>query len=259
MRRSIISSIIAIMIFTAAGCASKKRVAGLPEGKPVDVASRSKTEKLEAIKAADFVYSTLAMKAKADVAINDNVNDVTLNFRIQKDRAIWVSVTAVAGLEVARALITPDSIKVLNRLENVYLKKPFRYIHRFTNDQINFSMVQSILVGNSIPELVSESSSLQTTPQVEFSGMLESIRYAMTFSNRNKLLRTQLSDPEDQTIRITYSDFVSANGKDFPESVSIKSRAGNKSIAAQLKYTKIDVNSAIEIPFSVPKRFTVID
>lgn len=258
MTRSIINSILAIVIFTAAGCASKKKVATLPE-KTAPEANESKVEKLNALKTADFDYSTLAMRAKADVAINDNVNDVTLNFRIRKDQAIWVSVTAVAGLEVARALITPDSIKIMNRLENVYLKKPFRYIHRYTNDQINFSMVQSILVGNSIPEMLTTEATLQTAPQLELSGMLSTIRYALTYSNQNKLVRTQLSDPDDQTIRISYGDFVSTNGKDFPQSVNIKSRAGNKSIAAQLRYSKIEVNPVVEMPFSVPKRFTVVD
>ncbi len=260
MRRSILNSgVIALLLFFSVGCASRKKTVPAAEARTAENVNRSRAERLEAIKAADFDYSTLALKAKADVAINDNINDVTMNFRIRKDQAIWVSVTAVAGIEVARALITPDSIKVINRLENVYLKKPFRYIHRFTNEQVDFPMVQSILIGNSIRSLVSASSDIQTSPQLELSGIMDDIRYAMTFSDSNKLVRTQLSDPQDQTLRISYSDFVSTNGKNFPESISIKTRAGNKSIAAQLKYTKIDVNSAIEIPFSVPKRFTVID
>lgn len=260
MRRAILNNIaILLLVFLSAGCASRKQTAPLPGAGSARTANTSRAEKLEAIKAAGFDYSTLALKARADVAINDNINDVTLNFRIRKDQAIWVSVTAVAGLEVARALITPDSIKVLNRLENVYLKKPFRYIHRFTNDQFDFAMVQSILVGNPAPALVSGSSDIRTTPELELSGMLEDIRYAMTFSETNKLVRTQLSDPQDQVLRISYGDFVNTHGKNFPESVSIKTRAGNKSIAAQLKYTKIDVNSAIETPFTVPRRFTVID
>ena len=40
--------------------------------------------------------------------------------RLQKDKMIWISINALLGIEAFRAIITPDSVKVLNKLDKVY-------------------------------------------------------------------------------------------------------------------------------------------
>jgi len=79
--------------------------------KPVD----TKAAKLVAIKAKQTSFNTFSGKASTKLDINGNSNNVTLNIRIQRDHKIWVSITAIAGIEVARAQITPDSIFLVNR------------------------------------------------------------------------------------------------------------------------------------------------
>ena len=39
--------------------------------------------------------------------------------RLQKDKIIWISINALLGFEAFRAVITPDSVKVLNKLDKV--------------------------------------------------------------------------------------------------------------------------------------------
>ncbi|RYG21494.1 MAG: DUF4292 domain-containing protein, partial [Chitinophagaceae bacterium] len=60
--------------------------------------------------------------------VNGNENNVTMLIRIEKDKKIWVSVTAIAGIEVARAVITPDSLLLRDNLNKTYARKPFSYI-----------------------------------------------------------------------------------------------------------------------------------
>ncbi len=41
--------------------------------------------------------------------------------RLQKDKMIWISINAtLLGIEAFRAVITPDSVKVLNKLDKIY-------------------------------------------------------------------------------------------------------------------------------------------
>ena len=69
-------------------------------------------------------FNTLALKGKADLDINGEQNNVNMNIRIQKDKKIWVIITAAGGIvEVARAMITPDSLLLLNKLQKTYTKK----------------------------------------------------------------------------------------------------------------------------------------
>src|SRR5690606_13157953 len=76
-------------------------------------------------------------RAKTRVEMGKSVHDVTLHVRIERDRAIWLSVTAILGVEAARILITPDSVKILNKLQGEYISKPFAYIYNYTNRELH--------------------------------------------------------------------------------------------------------------------------
>ena len=78
--------------------------------------------KINAIKSAQTVFNTFSGKARTKLTINGETNDVTLNIRIMRDKKIWVSITAIAGIEAARAIITPDSIMLINRLQGFVRK-----------------------------------------------------------------------------------------------------------------------------------------
>ena len=41
--------------------------------------------------------------------------------RLRKDSLLWVSINVALGIEAFRLLITPDSVKVLNKLDKVFL------------------------------------------------------------------------------------------------------------------------------------------
>src|SRR5690606_40171905 len=69
-------------------------------------------------------FHSFSGRAKAKIEFANQQHDVTLNFRINRDQTIWISVTALLGIEVARILITPDSVKILNKLQAEYIHKP---------------------------------------------------------------------------------------------------------------------------------------
>ena len=46
-------------------------------------------------------------------------NDFNAFIRMRKDSVLWVSVNALLGIEAFRVLITPDSVKVINKLDKV--------------------------------------------------------------------------------------------------------------------------------------------
>ncbi|NEU10217.1 DUF4292 domain-containing protein [Flavihumibacter sp. R14] len=258
MLRNLLSSILLVLVFSLfISCKTKK---ALVSSANIPAAGKSsKAEKLNAINNAALHYSTLSIKAKADLNLNGNSNDATMNVRIRSGEAIWVSVTATAGLEVARALITPDSIKVLNRFESTYINKPFSYIYEFANDQIKFSTLEAIIAGNPIKEVVTEKSELGIQGNLTMlSGAIGSLIYNVQVDGINKVVKTSLKDEEAaQDLLADYSDFIAVQGQPVPHQVSIKSQAERKNIVINLKYSRVELDQAVDMPFSVPKRFTV--
>lgn len=245
-----------LFAITLSACKSRKSM--VPK---VDISAlqKSNAEKLNSIQQAQVNFSSLAIKAKANLSLDGNENEVTINFRMLRDQKIWISVTAVAGLEVARAVITPDSILILNRLESIYLKKPFNYIHSFTNPQINFKTVQSILVGNVIEEAYAQAYQFDLTDGSLFlDGTNGTLAYNLAFNTLFKLTDLSITDTNaSQSLKVNYVDFSMESDLMLAHHLNFKSVAGAKSISADIKYTKIEKDLALDFPFSVPKRFSV--
>ena len=87
------------------------------------------------------------MSAKANVTTSDSVQETSFNItlRLRKDSVIWISVSPLLGIEVARVMITPDSIKVLDRLHGKYQTSSFEYINKLLQLKVNFEIVQALL------------------------------------------------------------------------------------------------------------------
>ena len=221
----------------------------------------SKEKKLADIKSSIAGYSTLSIRAKTGLKIDNNSNDVTMNIRINHGKAIWVSVTAIAGLEVARALITPDSVRIINRLESTYIQKPFSYLYEFANKQVDFSTLEEIITGNPIEKIVTGQSDLSIQEnQSVLSGVIESLVFNLVFNKQNKLIQTSLKDDgAGQFLSVVYADFTEIQNQIFPHQVNIKSIADRKNIVIDLEYNRVVLNGGVEMPYSVPKRFTLMD
>ncbi|WP_295800101.1 DUF4292 domain-containing protein [Mucilaginibacter sp.] len=245
------------------GCKSRKplvvkRVADTTAAvKPVD----TRAAKLELIKSKQTSFNTFTGKAKTKLDINGNTNDVTLNIRIQRDKKIWVSITAIAGIEVARAMITPDSLLLINKLQSLYLRKPFSYVNKYAGEQVNYRTLESLLIGNAIPELLTENAEFKTdSGNTTISGNLSEVLYKLMLGPDMKATQTNLSNQNArQTLQVTNSAFIQATNKIMPSQIDIASVVKDKKIQVNLHYTKADYDLPVEFPFSIPSRYQPAD
>ena len=236
-------------------CSAKKHLATNKAG--VDAKINGGNPELIPIRTQQINFNTFSGKAKASLAINGNNNDCTLNIRINKDRKIWVSVTALLGIEVARALITPDSIQVVNRLQGVYIRQPFSYIYKFANRQINYTMLQALLVGNAIPQLLNDSTKIETANNnTILSGNLQDLMYKLVLGSDFKVSQTDLSNQgEGQSLEVVNA-FTLAGTLKVPSQINIASTARDKKIQVNLHYVKVDFDQQLEYPFNIPDSYS---
>ncbi|TKC04154.1 DUF4292 domain-containing protein [Pedobacter frigoris] len=251
----------AAMIVLAMGCKTKKAVVVVPPTDTTTAVSSKKIETLKMLKEKDMVFNTLSIKAKATLDINGNVNNVTMNFRMVKGEKIWVSITAFAGIEVARALITPDSIKVKNSFQGVYLKKPFSYVHTYTNKQVNFALLQSIFSGNTIDDFMVEQSDLEQQDGVwVLKGEQGDLAYNVLFNTLFKIGQTNLNDVKSgKALKVVYGDYQKIDDVLVPSNIKISSMAGTQKIGLTLDFSKIERNVPLDFPFNVPTKYEVIN
>lgn len=259
MKKSIRSKLFILCCFVAVtGCKARK-LAAVTARKPdsARVNADASMSKLNAIRAEQLNFNTFSGRAKAEFDINGKSNDVTMNIRINKGKKIWVSITAIAGIEVARALITPDSILVINKLQGLYLRKPFSYIYRYASPQIDYNSVEALFVGNAIPQLLNEDAKLQAdSGNVSLSGNLQDLVYKMIVGPDLKVTETDLSDEgQGQSLHVNNSAFIRAANRELPSQINISSAVWTKKINLNIHYIRADFDQPLEYPFNIPSGY----
>jgi hypothetical protein len=117
----------------------------------VRVKHRSSKFLVQKLKKNEFQFNTISAKAKT--AIIDSSGKKTsfkTNIRIKKDSAIWLSITPMLGIEMARILITQDSVKFLNRASKEYFLGDFGYLNKLFGTELDYQMMEALLIGNSL-------------------------------------------------------------------------------------------------------------
>lgn len=259
MKENTLNKIVIVFCLLAIiGCKAKKQIVVVRPPAPVAKPKNDLPGKLNAIRAQQVSFNSFSAKAKTNLNIDGNTNDCTLNIRINNNKKIWVSVTALLGIEVARAIITPDSIQVINRLQGVYLKKPFSFIYTYANRHVNFPMLQALLVGNAIPSLLNDSTKYEATNNnINLSGNLQDVLYKLAIGADFKVTQTNLTnDSQGQSLQVSDNNFIIAANQKVPSQIAISSVARNRKVQVNLRYTKVDFNQQQDYPFNIPSDYS---
>jgi hypothetical protein len=240
------------ILFVISGCKPKEVTSG---------GSKEKTEKLVLKKMLenDFDFNWFSAKIKANYQGVSESMTVTLQVKIEKDKAIWVSGQKF-GLEGVRLLIEQDSIRVLNRLERTYMVTDFSYIADKFNLPANFQAVQDFLVGNALKMGKNAVYNLKEDDiQTVLIGVENNLRatYALNQLNYN-LESLFLEDPEaNRQMTAKQLGYETIEGKgDFSylREIELKDEKG-EIVTVQMVYSRVDFDLSQTMSFDVPSSY----
>lgn len=213
-------------------------------------------DKLEII---DPEFKYLTSKAKFKFDDKGKKTTATANFRISKDSIIWISISGL-GVEGARIMIDRNEVRVIQRLEKRYYEYSFDEISEEYGFDVNFKMVQSVLLGNLIKPY--ENQKFRKSDQ-HF--IYEDLQNGYNFenfigSNSMKLEKVNVLDKTtNNTISVNYSDFILVEKEVFPNVISavIDYAAADKpSTKINISYSKMEIEtSPLKFPFSVSSKY----
>ncbi len=205
-------------------------------------------------------FNTFSAKIKVDYRSSQGKShDFNAFLRMQKDSAIWVSINAALGIEAFRILITPDSVKMLNKLEKVAQLRSLSYLQEITQLPFDFHTLQELIIGNPV---YLDNKNVISFKKEEESISLTSIgdifKHFITVSNNEYLVQnSKLDDREvgrSRTAVLVYEDYV--NKGDIKFSTKRKISVAEKStLDITLDFKQFDFNENLNFPFSVPKNY----
>ena len=96
-------------------------------------------------------FTTFSGKIDVDYEdANGKKYNVNAHLRMYKDSVIWVSITAILGIEGLRAYITADSVKMLDKQNKKYIARSVSYLQEVTALPLDLKSLQNLLIGNPV-------------------------------------------------------------------------------------------------------------
>jgi hypothetical protein len=204
-------------------------------------------------------YQTFSAKIKVDFEGSDGKkNDFNAFIRLRKDSVMWVSINALLGIEAFRALITPDSVKVMNKLDKVVQLRSVNYLKEITKLPFTFKELQDLIIGNPIYFDTNIVSYRKAPEALTILHVGELFKHLLTLNPENMVIQHSKLDDIDpsraRTADISYGDYETRDGKPFSTFRKITVSEKSK-LDIEMKFKQFDFNVPLNFPFSIPKNY----
>ena len=148
MSNSLYRFLTVIMLLSLYACKTQQRVVAPVTTDIKPMVNKSVQELQDKLDSAAFSLNYLSAKAAVVMVQDSNEVSFNISYRSKKDSVIWISVSPLLGIEVARLMITPDSVKMLDKIHNKYEVTSFESINKMLQMKVNFEIIQALLYGN---------------------------------------------------------------------------------------------------------------
>jgi len=216
-----------------------------------------------AVRATNSSFLYLNAKGKAQITMKGNKQGANISLRMRRDSIIWVT-AGLLGVEGVRAVLTPDSVRVVNKLEKTYFTGGYDYLSKLLNVPVSFAQMQALLLGDYLPApagttptIATEEASRQRVSYPLAGVLVERLLQAGT----GRVQQLKVSDAATQrNLTVDYSDFKSleeSGNLPFAHSVLIQAQQPSAGAAtAAINYSKVNVGGErLSFPFAVPKGY----
>jgi len=175
-----------------------------------------------------------------------------------KDSVIWVSINAALGIEAFRVLITPDSVKVLNKLDKVAQLRSVNYLQEVTQLPFDFYTLQDLIIGNPI---YLDSNIVSFKRDDEYVSLMSNgkpFKHYITVGGNDYLVNSsKLDDVEigrSRTAVLNYGEYETRGDVKFATKRKI-SVAEKGKLDISMEFKQFNFNENLNYPFSVPKNY----
>lgn len=235
------------------GCKATKTITGAP----VKITSKELKAKL---KEKTLTYHTLQAKLSISYETPQEKRSFKGDLRVKKDSAIWLSVTPLLGLEVARIYITPDTVYILDRLNKQYVRQPLHQLEERYGLPDDFSLLQSLLIGDIYPHFAN-ADTVQFVDSayqiVQEKGGLHQVLWVEPYSFNLTRLNVHQKASNHQ-VEARFSDYELVEEQPFANSRSWQLSSEDQ-FSADLSFNRVRINNPLQFTFVVPDKYERVE
>lgn len=170
------TAVLVLSLLVVAGCKSKRPLAAHNR----DIPARSPEKLVERLVASDTLAAHFySAKANVQLSLPSGNKSFKAQVRSVRDSAAWISVIPALGIEMARVLLTTDSLKMLDKLHDTYFVGDTGEAERKFGLQPDLALLQDALFGRPI--------GLQ--PNEKYRSDRDNGQYVLTSKEKRKFVR----------------------------------------------------------------------
>lgn len=240
------------------------------DGKKEKIDNLNSHKLIDSVNAHRLLFEYFTAKLSVDLNLPNDSKSFKTTLRIRKDSVIWIYIMKL-NLPVASAVITKDSIKMVDKMNKTYFYGTFSYINEMFGADLDYNMLQDLLTGNFIAY----------NPEQKYKEDEDSTYYFLSSVGKRKLKRaferdknlkkepyvyrywintssfrpakTIINDLTDTTqLEIKNQEFAWEDSLIVPLKMLIKASDSKASMNVEIKYSKVKVNEITDFPFNVP-------
>jgi len=221
-----------------------------------------------------FHFETLSAKAAIVLDQSGKKTSFKANIRLRKDSAIWISITPLLGIEMARVLILKDTVKVINRLEKNYFVGDYSYINKKFNVELEFELLQSLMLGNAIAFEADEKLKFAIDKEKYYLGNLKK-RKAKKADNKPQRIEKEKEEvislwvnqsnfkienflysdlTADRFILGDYSNHFEVEKQLFPKELKFEFQTQVPAIV-KIDYSRVSLNQPLKFSFNISSKY----
>ena len=207
-------------------------------------------------------FDYLSIKSKIELHEPHKTTKVTALVRIKKDSIIWFNLSGALGVQGMRGIVTQDSVYIINRVAKEYSIYGFEEVGMEFNFPIDFSLIQSMIVGNMPKPDEPDQAIIHEGNQYIVKQNINNIFIDNYINDSNmKLVEVEVTEIEtDNSLKLLYKDFREIDDQAFPFSAFISLIHHNE--FGQLETQMTIVHSRVEssdkelkFPFNIPNKY----
>lgn len=255
---------ITVMLMTACGTV-KKANTNMPTGQTTT--SPTTTQPTDP---ADDILATLGdwhtMQTSGNIKLSAGSSfSSSIQVRMVRDQAIYISLRPVLGIEVGKLIITADSLYAVDKVHKRYIAEKVSILT--SGIPVTVSDVQDIFLGRPFiigqgtlneqlkPALnvTRKGNTVVLAPQEKYKGY----GYAFTFDKNNRITSLDIVPTSGTAAgyQVKYSDVHSTRAGNIAHAIDVNATVEKKQVSFSLNYKNIDWNGKVNIDTTVSKNY----
>jgi len=286
-RTGILPGIVFLLVLVFASCRTTREIPA-PLARPI-----STNKLLKKIEQNSFDYTFLSIRR---ISCQFSDNQTKANFRVglkaHKNEKILVSISKLQ-VPVGRVLLTPDSVKYVNYIDQNYFVDDYSYLSEFLNIDLDFATIESIIKNNAF--------SYRNDPKNKdfrtFDSYIEEGKYVLQSEKERKLVKLEgevkpqkierrlkrLGDEaliiqkmifnpgsftlskltiQDNTnnrkMEMGFKDFTKVNNKEYPTEMEMSFHSPQNSIRLKVRMSGFSTEEITSFNIRIPKKYQQI-